>query len=131
MAVILPASELMLDDAAMPEPPAKMMFPPLELIGPAIVRMSVVEVDPDETAVRVRLPPELTDALLLIVIGLCAVISKVPDKLSTPFTTIPPVLSITTLPALFVNVVIVNGAEVLYTIMSPETLFVPEEIAPK
>jgi hypothetical protein len=90
-----------------------------------------VAFDADDTAVSVRFPPELIDALLLTVIGLCAVISEVPNELNAPFTTMPPVLSITTFPPLFVRVVIVNGAALLYKTMSPDPLFTAEEMAPK
>ena len=77
------------------------------------MRMHVLEPpEPAEPAIKTTLPPALIVAPLLIVIGLCAHKSKDPNVLTAPATTTPPVLSMTTFPAVPVLEIasIVNGA---------------------
>jgi hypothetical protein len=72
---------------------AKVTLPPESV--PFMVMISVAVGEAAAPAISVRLPPDVIDAPPLTVIGLCAVILKVPSELSAPFTMMPPVLSIT------------------------------------
>lgn len=81
-----------------PEPPSRPMFPVVEVSVPPMVSRSVVEVDDEDMADNVRLPTARRVAPLLMVIGLWAVTLSPPSELMFPATTMPPTLSIESVP---------------------------------
>jgi hypothetical protein len=109
------------------------------VIVPLMLIKSAGEVDPGDPAVRTTFPIALIAAPALTVIGLCAVRSSEPDVLIVPATTTPPVFTIAMFPPLLETVLIVNGAAVLVSAMSPlvtlaalklPTVFAPFSIVP-